>query len=371
MNSFERPVGQTVSPARFEVRKYWLLAALAVWAVPGLGACRVEPPDWRFHVPGGNILLAALLPSNRVLATAAAGECWLATPGRRDGMRIPCPALTGVQAITVDESGRIYAALADGIVILDWTPPTPPFGSKMIDERMFPAAIAAGGGRIYLAGRIPGSRLPLHVLSPEGRLLRSFGDDPGPFDLYRQPRGNLLWDPALRRVVFLPFLLNEIQVYDETGKLVDSRTSHWFRPVQAGDAMGTIPFAATVLPGGDLAIQRASETSGRRVIEILDADLRTLCEVPEPGLGRLVAASPALEIFFVRNDGISRARLTGLPPDGNRGRLRPARYATPEKRGFAVPWPPKPTPSGFSKNWGSATSFASTKSIPTIFPPKP
>src|SRR5207248_693107 len=131
---------------------------------------------------------------------------------------------TQTRALSCSPDGKLYVAghnsedAFDQLLILD-----PEAGYKLLSRSRTEVSIlsiAAGPDRLFVAGFREGSPFPLHLLTPQGGLIRSFGESGGKQVNPVLTRGFLLWNRQNARLLFLPQRLAEIQVYDSAGNPV-------------------------------------------------------------------------------------------------------------------------------------------------------
>ena len=146
-------------------------------------AARPEEPrlvrKWEkiLGAPGATPWLTAVCPNGvfyavdgrgRAVALNADGDMIAESEGER--------ALFRVRALACDSDNLLYAARTDNIAVLRAAANRFETVREARPEVDIYAMTIGARGRIYAAGRRPGSRLPLHVLEPDGRVLLSFGE---------------------------------------------------------------------------------------------------------------------------------------------------------------------------------------------------
>lgn len=104
-------------------------------------------------------------------------------------LKSPRPAIGPVGSVFVNSTGAVQAYVAGALLTFD--------ANRQVTSRMelpHPPALMLGGGRFLVVRQIdtPGSvGHPLHVMSKDGSIVRSFGADGGPFrsaDIFRNLR---------------------------------------------------------------------------------------------------------------------------------------------------------------------------------------
>ena len=328
---------------------------------PALGACSLEIL-WTSNVGGPrNAPMGTPLPRGRVFLAGLEGRYWVVNPEGQVEMSGSDPELGDADALTSDESGSVYILAGHRtVLVMRPAPPARLRVRKFLDLPLFATDIAVTrDGHLYASGVLAGSRLPLHSITPRGTVERSFGEDAGPSYLsnHRGMRGgNLLWDHARERLLFLPWPLREVEAYDPEGNLTAVGGRGWMEPAAQA---ATLPRGSALLPEGQLVVQESPFSAAWELV-VYDLNLRRTCKVRDPMVGRLFGASPEEgDLFFLANGRLSRLRLQGVTPGGMR--TVPVRCVTPEKREPARQWPPKPTRSAFSRHSEFRTALASTR----------
>lgn len=299
-----------------------LLAALLGAGAAGQPEGARLKQEWETTLgpPGDGPWLIAVCPNGVVYAADARRSVVAVSADGRIMARAGEPALYRARALACDSDGLLYAARTDNLAVLRLA------GNKFETVRQARpeaniAAMTIGArGRIYAAGRRPGSRLPLHVLEPDGRVLRSFGEAPrGPLIPAFAPEPFLLWQRRPERLLVVSSAPYEIHAYQPDGSLVDvvrPRRRRYIHPVQfppEGDVTG-----AAVLPRGQIAVQLRTfgPLTGQpdTFLDLLGADLRIFAGGIPALRGALAGASSSGDLYFFdayRRPSVIKAGLAG------------------------------------------------------------
>ena len=291
-------------------------------------AARPEEPrlvrKWEkiLGAPGATPWLTAVCPNGvfyavdgrgRAVALNADGDMIAESEGER--------ALFRVRALACDSDNLLYAARTDNIAVLRAAANRFETVREARPEVDIYAMTIGARGRIYAAGRRPGSRLPLHVLEPDGRVLLSFGErQRGQVYPPFQPQSLLLWQKRPERLLVVGSAPYQIQAYGPDGVLLDvvrPRYRSFIRPAQftpGGDITG-----AAVLPHGQVIVQLRSYGPWRTdapdtVLDLHDSEFRIIArDVPAlPGV--LAGASSKGGLYFFdtrRRASLTKAELKG------------------------------------------------------------
>ena len=127
--------------------------------------------------------------------------------------------LKAATALACDAQERLYVASPDFVAVVE---PKSTGDYRVVSTgyvKISAYAIAAAeDGRIFVAGRRAGNGFPLHLMTTDGKMIRSFGEgspnsDPSPVLM----DGFLPWNASERRLLMAPRTMPEIQVYSGDG----------------------------------------------------------------------------------------------------------------------------------------------------------
>ena len=272
--------------------------------------------------PGATPWLTAVCPNGvfyavdgrrRAVAVNADGDILAESEGE--------PALFRVRALACDSDGLLYAARTDNLAVLRAAGNRFETVREARPEVDISAMTIGARGRIYAAGRRPGSRLPFHVLEPDGRVLLSFGERRrGSVYLPFLPQQFLLWQKRPERLLVVGAGPYQIQAYGPDGVLLDvvrPRFRSFIRPAQftpGGDITG-----AAVLPHGQVIVQLRSYGPWRpdepdTVLDLHDSEFRILARDVPALHGVLAGASSKGGLYFFdthRRASLTKAELKG------------------------------------------------------------
>lgn len=297
-----------------------LLAALVCAAAAAQGPSLRQEWETTLGPTGDGPWLMAVCPNGVVYAADARGRLVALSAEGRILARAGEPALYRARDLACDSNGLLYAARTDNLAVLRLAGNRFETVRQARPEAAITAMTIGARGRIFAAGRRPGSRLPLHVLEPDGRVLHSFGETPrGPLIPAFEPLPLLLWQTRPERLLVVSSAPYEIHAYAPDGGLLEvvrPRRRGYIHPVQftpGGDITG-----AAVLPRGQIVVQLRTHgpltNQPDTFLDLLDADLRIVAGgIPAvPGALAGASSSGALYFFDARvRPSIIKGRLSG------------------------------------------------------------
>lgn len=263
---------------------------------------------------GGGPWLVTVCPNGVVYAVDARGSVVALNGEGRILARGGEPGLFRARALACDSDGLLYAARTDNLSVLRVAGNRFEAVRQIRPEADIAAMTIGARGRIYAAGRRPGSRLPLHVLEPGGRVLLSFGESPRRPLIPAFAPPFLLWQKRPERLLVVSPAPYEIRAYAPGGALLEVVRPYrrFIHPVQfppAGEITG-----AAALPRGRLAVQQHSGHQADTFLDLLDTNLRTLARGIPAFPGVLAGASSSGGLYFFdtrRRPSVTKAAFKG------------------------------------------------------------
>ena len=273
--------------------------------------------EWQVDVPLGAAGLPhpVVCPNGTLYMVGQGGKITVVDRQGKVGSDSHQTVLKAATALACDAQGRLYVASPDFVAVVE---PKSTGDYRVVSTgyaKISAYAIAAAeDGRIFVAGRRAGNGFPLHLMTTDGKMIRSFGEgspnsDPSPVLM----DGFLLWNARERRLLMAPRTMPEIQVYSGDGDEVSVKDlgvpqweDEWIHELW-GMAFG---------PSGRIVIQglvRAWPPGPTgRFLNVLDRNLNR----PRRGLrspyGILVGSDRDGVLYFVSNRRVRRVRIVTL-----------------------------------------------------------
>ena len=218
-----------------------------------------------------------------------------------------------VTALACDAQGKLYIATPDflGVVEQKSTGDYEVVSTSHMKISAF-AIVAAGGDRIFLAGRRNGSPFPLHLITTGGRIIRSFGE----IGQFMFDGGFLLWDVRCRCLLMAPQTLAEIQFFEGNGDDITVMALGPYQPMMphwSGEWMDEV-WGMALGPNSGIIIQGRSSLSppvhAGFCLDFLDRNLNRLVSGLRVDYGILVGSDRNGGLYFLSNKRVTRARVT-------------------------------------------------------------
>jgi len=277
--------------------------------------------DWHLHVlpqKPNEVLLPTVCPNGTLYLASSSGRLVAISS---NGQLLFDKHISQTRSLTCSGTGDLYLTSLNQLLIMQ------PSGSgelKLISKMALSFdtwSIAVANRRnIVVSGFNPSNGFPLHVLNERGRVIRSFGEGrASPDQFYSQSaQGPLLWDLITKRILFMPHLIPEVQLYNLQGdslaiktlgslfKTISNRSFRLFANLSEQVSAERIQ-AASFLPKGDLLVQvqrRSPSGSLDQYLSIFDSNVDPVGVSIKSMYGLLAGVDANGHVFFLSDHDI-------------------------------------------------------------------